>query len=153
MGIADGGLRSEFRKRLIKPRWHFSPIETRGTRNGVPDTFFVNRDLKVSGWIEFKKTDGWAVKLEPMQVSWLMIHARASVPCYIAVRATGSGSSAGRGDSLWLLNGIVAEQLQDEGLRWFSEHRADWGSNVRGIWLGPPREWNWSEIGSALTHS
>lgn len=143
MAKIDGGLRKEFQKHLPRSRgFQWTVVETGGTHNGVPDTYWAH-ESGVQGWVECKKTDGWAVDVRPHQVGWLVSHARLGVPVTVAVRASGVGSSEGRGDSLWLVHGSAAELLQDVGLR--LDRPA-----VLGRWLGPPRSWDWNEIGRLL---
>jgi len=144
MGVADGGLRKTFKDHLPKPDWRWTPIETRGTHNGVPDSFYLHRPSSSHGWLECKITTGWAVKFEPMQIAWLMLHSDGGVPCWIAVRASGVGSGGGSGDSLWLLHGLAAETLSKDGLRCDP-------SLVHGVWFGKPAEWNWKQVTTLLT--
>src|SRR5690606_34757740 len=68
---ADDGLRKILAKYLPKPIWHWTPIETGGTANGVPDTYWVSPGQERHGWLECKATTGWAVHVEPHQISWM----------------------------------------------------------------------------------
>ncbi len=144
MSKADGGLRKELTRWLPKPDWEWTAIETGGTLAGVPDSFWVNKTVRVSGWVECKHTDGWAVEVRPHQVGWCSRHAAAGVRVTIAIRAQGKGSSGGAGDSLWLVRGSAVKELQELGL----EGLPSWA--VLGMWKGPPRSWEWAEIGAIL---
>lgn len=145
MGKADDGLRRIIQDYLPKPAWYWDPIETGSTTGGVPDAHFLNREAGVSGWVESKKTDGWALKFEPHQIQWHRIHA---IPCrtFVAVRARGQGSSDGRGDGLWLLDGRCVDAAAEGGLLAALE-----GGWVLGRWMGPPRSWDWTAVGRFLT--
>lgn len=144
MRKADDGLRRKIQDFLPKPDWLWDPIETGSTTGGIPDAHFLHRPSGVSGWVESKKTDGWAVKFEPHQILWHRMHA---VPCrtFVAVRVHGEGSAEGRGDGLWIISGTGADAAAAGGLRAALE-----GGWVLGKWMGPPRSWDWGTVGRIL---
>jgi hypothetical protein len=144
MRNADDGLRKIIMENLAGQDWKWTPIETGGTTNGVPDAYFMHRPSKQKGWVESKKTDGWAVKVEPHQVMWHKLHAEIC-NSYFAVRTRGLGSSGGKGDGLWLVRGTAAALLQEGGLQ---AVRAS--GDVLGSWTGAPRNWPWWEIERVL---
>lgn len=164
MSKADDGLRSILQKFLPKPEWDWTVIETGSTHQGVPDSYYTHRERELidvsildpriraktsgipgrpDGWVECKATDGWAVKVEPHQVRWLMRHAAAGVRCTVAVRARGVHSSRGTGDALWIVQGGAADILQAEGLKLPAEH-------VLLTCFGPPESWDWRAVGALL---
>lgn len=145
MGKADGGLRKVFQTFLPKPDWKWSPIETGGTHNGVPDSFFAHTKLKVNGWVECKATDGWAVKFEPHQLAWIPTHVAAGVSVWVAIYARGVGSGGGKGSALWLAAGHLADVISRTGLNGIPKE------SYEGIWYGAPRTWDWKKIGEILT--
>lgn len=144
MSKADGGLRKEIQRHLPKPEWHWTPIESGGTHGGIPDSHYVNTKERAAGWVESKKTDGWAVEVRPHQSQWIKIHTAAGVRCFFAIRAMGRGSSGGRGDSLWIVRGDAVDELQEHGLRLDPMH-------VLAVWQGPPASWNWDALAALLT--
>jgi hypothetical protein len=146
----DGDLRALFRRYLPKADgWRWTPVETGGTVSGVADSFYAHETTRTSGWVEFKKTDGWVVKFRPHQVAWLTTYAGGcGVPCTIATRGLGLGSGGGAGDSLWVAAGSCARLLEEGGLRALEGSPA-----LLGRWLGPPRAWDWTEVGRILTSS
>lgn len=144
MSKADDGLRAELQKFLPRSIWQWTVVETGGTTSGVPDSHYVHKDRRVSGWIECKATDGWAVEVRPHQVSWIGPRVAAGERVTLAVRARGKGSSNGYGDSLWLIRGSAVRELQELGLK-----LPGWA--VLGTWYGAPRTWDWDAIGKILT--
>jgi hypothetical protein len=140
MSKSDGGLRAIFQKHLPQSDWEFSQMETGGTVQGVPDVFY-RHSSKTTGWIENKKTTGWAVDLEPHQAGWLFRHAPAT-RCTVAVRASGLGSAMGEGDALYLLDGSYGREIKAEGLRHASAHLL--------VCTGPPRSWDWGAVEHVL---
>lgn len=144
MSKADDGLRALLQKHLPRPTWLWTPVETGGTISGVPDSHYVNVERRVSGWVECKKTDGWAVEVRPHQVSWIRPRVAGGERVTIAVRARGTGSATGRGDSLWLIRGSAVAELQEKGLGLLP----DWA--LLGRWYGGPRTWDWEEIARIL---
>lgn len=146
MAKADGGLRKVFQKYLPKPDWLWTPVETGGTQNGVPDSYYANRKERFHGWLECKKTDGWAVKFESHQLSWMERHADAGVHVWVAIRGLGVGSGGGLGDSLWLAPATAADAISLYGLNGVPR------DSFYGVWFGPPKDWDWKAIAHALGH-
>lgn len=140
---ADDGLRKLIQKHLPRSTgFIFSPLETGGTHNGIPDLYWAHKEGE-NGWLECKATTGWAVEVRPHQVSWCMTHVAAGVRVVVAIRARGVGSAAGKGDSLWLVKGAAIKELQDQGLRLPEEY-------VLGRWYGDPKTWDWGAVGAIL---
>lgn len=139
----DGGLRALFRKHLKKPDWLLTPIESGGTVSGVPDTHWAHAPSRTSGWVEFKDSPGWAIIFKPHQVGWLTLHGAAGVRCAVAVRGRGAGSGGPGRDSLWLLRGSYAREMDAQGLRC-----SEWV--IMGKWLGPPQSWDWAAVADLL---
>src|SRR5690606_7994478 len=113
---ADNGLRALVHKHL-RPVFTMTAIETGGTTDGVPDTYWAHRGRHLHGWLEHKATDGWAVSFRPHQLGWAQQHMDAGVRYHIAIRAKGVGASAGSGDSLWLVHGAALPVLATGGLQ------------------------------------
>ncbi len=137
MSETDGGLRSEFRRRI--PDFHWQSIETGGVGNGVPDANYCGNFCE--GWIENKQTDGWVVTLRPEQVAWLARRARAGGRVYVAVRRWHDGGprKGASVDELWLLRGGAAVAIKQHGL-------VDEAEYVLGRWHGGPAAWDWSAV-------
>lgn len=144
MSKADDGLRKLFQTHLPRPSWLWTPLETGGTHNGVPDSHYRHTVTRASGFLEVKATEGWAVTVRPHQVSWIRSHVDAGERVLVGVRARGAGSANGLGDALWLLHGDCIEELQEHGLK-LPE------SFVLGRWYGGPRTWDWAAITRLLT--
>lgn len=145
MPRADNGLRALIHSKLCKPDWLWTSVETGLTAGGVPDSFWAHRPSQRSGWIEHKATTGWHVEIRPHQCAWIDTYTRAGVRVHIAVRASGTGSSQGHGDSLWLVRGESVRELMDRGLAKLAD------KSVVGKWYGPPPKWKWAEIAGFLT--
>lgn len=139
--MADGNLRSIFKSNL--PEAHWVPVETWSTGQGVPDAEFCFPG-GVAGWIENKKTGGWAVGLEPHQVAWHERRARVGGRTFIAVRRTvPAGPRRGAAeDQLWLFPGSLARRLMEAGLLG--------PDKPAGCWNGGPARWGWAEIAEIL---
>jgi hypothetical protein len=143
--MIDGGLRKEFHERLATG-FHWQAIETGGTGKGIPDSNFCS----VGGgdrWIEFKKTEGWAVDLGPEQIGWHRARARYGGRTYVAVRRrhTGGPRKGAPVDELWLAHGGAAAQLKAEGLKELEDK-----PYFVGRWHGGPSAWDWDAIAKAL---
>jgi hypothetical protein len=144
----DGGLRQEFRTRL--PKFDWLSIETGMTEGGVPDSNFC-LDGK-DGWIEYKKTDGWAITLEPEQVGWLLRRTRHGGRAFVAVRRRcPAGVRRVAADELYLLWGGLARELRDGGLRAALDPRNPASRGLLGYWSGGPSRWSWPEVATVLT--
>ena len=136
----DGGLRRLFQTNVTPG--HLQPVETGLISTGVPDMNFCVDGAE--GWVEMKQTDGWAVTLEPEQISWLCRRARNGGRVFVAVRRWHDGGPRkGRPvDELWLLRGEYAPDLRSMGLRWVGTHEPLTGP-LLGRWTGGPAHWNW----------
>lgn len=141
---SDGGLGQLLRKHLPQPEFRLTRVETGATAAGVPDCYWAHRPTKTSGWIENKKTEGWALDVRPLQIGWHLDHYARGVRTYIAVRARGAGSGGAERDGLYLYRGEAAAMLANQGLRL----REPW---LLGHWPGPPRRWDWARVAELLT--
>jgi hypothetical protein len=141
-----------FRRLLVqglpKPDFEFTPIESRGTVDGIPDTYWCNGPARASGWLELKVVDGWTVALRSHQIGWLQRHARAGVRCAVAVRQIGRSQDGTPRDVLWLLAGHAAAQFAAEGLP--RDISARGRAGVLGRYTGGPRQWSYKDIAAAL---
>lgn len=135
---SDGGLRPLFRNRFNT--WQWSSIETAGSATGVPDSEFCT-PAGCQGWIEFKQTHIYAVKIRSLQVAWLDQRCRYGGNAWIAVRRTPLAQKFIGNDELWLMRGDQASALYYEGLE---------GTSAM-IWHGGPSNWNYEEIAKYLT--
>jgi hypothetical protein len=132
----DGGLRPLFRNKFSS--WQWTSVETAGSASGVPDSEFCT-PTGTQGWIEFKQTHIFAVKIKPLQVAWLRQRCRYGGNAWIAVRR--HKTIHNDLDELWLMSGIQADRLKEDGLR-----------NVLAVsWGGGPSRWDYAEIREILT--
>lgn len=139
--LIDGGLRKIFREHI--PRAHWTSVETGGTGLGVPDSHGCVNGSQF--WIEFKKTDGWAVALRPEQVAWHMSYGRHGGTSFIGVRRLcEAGARREAADQLWLLPGDQADQWKLCGLPRGLE-------DVYCLGQGGPARWDWDQIILLLT--
>lgn len=140
--MIDGGLRKIFRTKLRQ--FHWQAIETGGTGLGIPDSNYCVDGLE--GWVEYKKTHGFAIGLRPEQVGWHMKRARAGGLTTIAVRRqTEAGPRKGPAvDQLFMFPGAWADRLDDEGINpdWCLERVA---RNADFLY-DPGPTWNWTSI-------
>jgi hypothetical protein len=128
MTARDGDLRAIFRRKL--PHFDWTSVESGGTGRGIPDSEYCHEGA--TGWVEFKQTDGWAVKIRAEQVGWIMRRWRHGGRVWVAVRR--------RSDELWVVPGDAAVQLKGHGLRAVpSEH-----------WSGGPGSWDWERVAYLL---
>jgi len=95
----DGGLRQMFRTKL--PKFFWVPIETVIGGGGVPDHWWCCDG--VSGWNEYKQTQGYVINFRPEQIGWHQRLARAGGRSFIIVRRRTK-----RDDELWLYHGVDA---------------------------------------------
>lgn len=135
--MSDGNLRQIFKDHL--PEAHWQPIETMIGR-GIPDVEYCFPG-GLSGWIENKKTTGWAVEISSGQIAWLERRARAGGRCFVAVRRQGSARGQAR-DELWLFRGADARNLLLGGLK---------ETQPLGLYTGGPAKWSWPLIKGFLT--
>jgi hypothetical protein len=126
--MSDGELREIWRQHLKK--FHWQSIESGSTGRGIPDSNYCVDG--VEGWIENKKTDGWAVGLRPEQVGWHLRRARAGGRTWVAVRR--------KRDQLWIVRGSQAAELLERGLKGF----------LAPSWEGGPAKWDWEAISRLL---
>ncbi len=136
--MKDGGLRSIFRNRLKQYQW--TSIETAGTASGVPDSEFCTPN-GVQGWVEYKKTDIFAVGIDSFQVAWHMRRCRYGGKSWIAVRRVPKAKKWEGMDELWLMFGDQAEALYRNGLVGVSA----W------CWSGGESNWNFDEVNLILS--
>lgn len=146
----DGGLRTLFRDHL-KAGLQWTSVETGGTGKGIPDSEFCGGGAQ--GWVEFKQTDGWAVTLDPEQISWHTIRGLRGGRSFIAVRRKHNGGvrRGPRADELWVMPGALAKQLKVGGLKWAREHE-DMGAILVRCSGGPAR-WDWTSVRRVLLSS
>lgn len=135
--MIDGGLRGIFRSHL--PELHWNSIETGLTGSGIPDSEYCGRG--VAGWIEYKVTDNFKVKVTPktkFQIAWHERRAREGGRSFIAVRRHHSGGPR-RGapvDELYVYHGRDVRRVFEEGLRFLPV-----------LFLsGGPARWSWDAI-------
>ncbi len=110
-------------------------VETGSTGRGIPDLHYCFPG-GVSGWIEAKKTTGWAVSISPEQIAWNEQYTRMGGRCFIAVRRQGSARGIGR-DELWLFEGNQVRALSEKGLK-CGTHLAKYEDG--------PAKWDWIDI-------
>ena len=136
----DGGLRSLFRKHLPQVDWQ--SIETPMTGGGVPDANYCVDGC--DGWIEHKKTDGWAVEVKTAQVGWIERRIRHGGRVLVAVRRMlPAGPRRGPAvDELWLFPGGAIRAVRDRGLKN--------GGPVIGQWGDGPARWDWRAVLEAM---
>jgi hypothetical protein len=117
------------------PDGDWTPVETGGTIQGVPDSNYCFNN-GIEGWVEFKLTHGWAVKIREMQIGWLTRRSLKGGRCSIAVRRHSWSASDGAvvADELYLIRGSEANSLAQEGLRGRICHS------------GGPSNWPWRQV-------
>lgn len=136
----DGGLRSYFQKNLRSAQW--TPVETGLTQQGVPDSEYcfpavgdpgsALYEPSAQGWVEHKRTEGWAIhksKSWPFQVAWISRRVRMGGRAFVAVRR--------KSDELWIVHGREIKILAQSGLR---------SVNPLGMWSGGPNQWDWERV-------
>lgn len=124
----DGGLRGIFKDKLPGD---WQPIESGLTGGGIPDANYCIDGAE--GWVEFKKTDGWAVRMRPEQIGWIFKRVLNGGRVHIAVRR--------KHEELWLVPGSLVRVLASEGLK-----------NLEvDTWTGGPNQWDWTAIERRLT--
>ena len=126
----DGELRKIFHSTIRQAMW--TAVETGTTAAGVPDSEYCFPG-GICGWVEHKRTEGWAVVINPQQVAWISRRIRYGGRCFIAVRR--------KRVELWLVAGQDAQILSEGGLR---------AIRPIGSWSGGPSRWDWRAIESAL---
>lgn len=131
----DGGLRKIFRARLPQVDWQ--SVETAMTGGGVPDANYCVDGFE--GWIEYKKTSAWAVRVRSDQVGWIERRLRHGGRVLVAVRRQRDDA-----DELWLLWGRAIRSIEERGLR------APYPPNLIGAWPGGPGRWDWDAVLEAM---
>lgn len=133
--MIDGDLRKIFRQCLLGFQW--TAIESGDTQSGIPDSEFCAQN-GTSGWLEFKRTDGWAYKISSFQIGWIETRMRYGGKVYVCVRRKMNDK---KHDELWVLHPSVARfgTLKGLGL----DGVLIWGS-------GGPSGWPWGKIRELL---
>lgn len=131
----DGGLRGVFRECLLG--YQVTSIESGTTEAGIPDCEYIARN-GVSGWLEMKKTDGWAYIIRPFQIGWIERRMRMGGKVYVCVRRK---QESIKHDEIWVLHPSVARLGTLKGL----------GIGDVLIWgSGGPSRWPWAKIRELL---
>lgn len=125
----DGDLRKLFKRKL--PAVDFVAVESSASGRGLPDSNYCVDGRE--GWLEFKATRGWKVRVSPEQVGWAERRVGRGGTVLLAVR---------KADRLWLFGA--------DALRRFRS-----GEDARrvvplGTWGGGPSRWAWDEILAVL---
>jgi hypothetical protein len=138
----DGGLRSLFNKHL--PTVDGQSVETAMTGGGVPDWNYCVDGRE--GWVEMKKTDGWAVEVRADQVGWIERRVRHGGRVLVAVRRKlAAGPRRGPAvDELWLFHGRAIRSIKERGLV------APYPPDHFGTWGGGPAAWDWDAVLRAM---
>ena len=138
----DGDLRKTFRQHL--PRVDWQAIETAMTGGGVPDVNYCVDGFE--GWIENKRSTGWAVKIRPEQIGWIERRLRHGGHILLAIRRQlPAGPRRGPAvDELWLFRGAAIRAIRDGGLN------ASKASDRHGVWDGGPGRWDWGAVLEAM---
>lgn len=131
----DDGLRPLIRANIPAAQW--TTVETGQTSGGVPDLEFALAG-GITGWVECKATQAWAVKFRPGQPGWISRRARLGGLVWIAVRRRVGRTSD---DELWITHGEGVMEVARRGLRAGVPWRR---------WDGGPRSWNWDEVAQVL---
>jgi hypothetical protein len=139
----DDGLRLIFRRSLTD--FHWTSIETGGTGLGIADSNYLFAG-GTEGWVEYKRTDGWAVTLDEFQAAWIFRRARLGGRAMIAVRRRHDGGPR-RGpavDELYLVPGALALVARAHGLRDPVVRAAT------AVHHGGPAGWDWPGVAALL---
>jgi hypothetical protein len=131
----DGDLRPIFRGYL--PRVDWQSIETAMTGGGVPDSNYCV--LGFEGWIEYKKTKAWAVKVRTDQVGWIERRVRHGGRVLVAVRRVTANA-----DQLYLYRGPAIRPLKSGGIQSVPDEL------LIGNWDGGPGKWDWDAVLEAM---
>lgn len=135
----DDGLRAIFRDHLLGFDW--TSIESGSTGGGIPDSNYCREGKE--GWIEYKRTAGWAVTLEPEQVGWISRRVRNGGRVHVAVRRRHEGGPrlGPPVDELWMFHGSGAKEAKLYGLR------GEWCTHHARRWIGGPTSgWDWQAV-------
>lgn len=127
----DGDLRKIFHEHLDG---HWQAVETGGTGKGIPDSNYCIDGYE--GWVEFKHTKHWKVRIWPEQVAWMERRARQGGRVFIAVR---------RGqDELWILTPEAGRYLREGTLKDVPKEY------IKARYNDGMKSWNWKEITKIL---
>lgn len=111
--MIDGGLRPLFRKNL--PEFQWTTVETGAVQLGVPDSEYCGTGGR-SGWVEFKRSTAWAVRVRPEQIGWIGRRVRLGGRVWIAVRRVAdAGPRRAAVDELHMVPGSCVEDLALRG--------------------------------------
>ena len=143
--MIDGGLRRIFRENI--PNAHWSAIETGGTGRGVPDDNVCLNGVET--WLEYKHTDGWAVRIRPEQVAWSERRTRAGGRVLLLTRRRCTpGPRRPAADELWIHRASDIRHVSLLGLR-DGPRPLYKGEDGPSAWLWPVIEeivfgpWSW----------
>lgn len=129
----DGGLRGLFRGVMTEAHW--VAVETGETAGGVPDSNYCFPG-GVAGWVEYKRTDGIAVRVRPGQVAWIDRRTRLGDRVSIAVVR-----EVGRHAGLYLYPGDQVRNVADQGI-----------AATPAVFLpGLRSSWDWAQVRAFLT--
>lgn len=138
---SDGGLRKLFKDKY--PDAHFQPVESWSTGLGVPDTEYCFPG-GLTGWVEYKQTGAWAVRISPEQVAWAERRSRVGGRVFLAVRRQAkAGPRRVAVDTLFLYRGTQARAVLLDGVR----------TPPLATWDGGPGRWEWSKVRALLTET
>lgn len=152
--MIDGGLRRLFHK-TIPAFW--TPIETGAVAGGVPDSYFMFPG-GIGGFIEYKKTNAFAIKFQPEQISWIDRCVRYGGRVWIIIRQIRkAGPRTTAQDNLFVVSGEHIKLLRREGLRGIITKEElkilespgqtiIWHNMKSQVWSGGPRFWHWEDI-------
>ena len=102
----DGGLRALFRSKF--PTWVWASLETGSVCPGIPDAYYCAPG-GVSGFLEYKSTEGWKVIFQPLQPAWIHKHTRLGGRSGIIVKR--------KQTEIYLIPGEEIFQLAEEGVK------------------------------------
>lgn len=134
----DGGLRKLFAEHFPEAQWQ--SVESWSTGQGTPDAEYCFPG-GLQGWIEFKQTAAYAVKIDGSQVAWAERRARVGGRIFLGVRRKAlAGVRRVAADELYLYHGTQTRAVYQEGL----------SMPPLGMWPGGPARWDWARIRELL---
>lgn len=131
----DGGLRRIFREQMPDAQW--TPIETGATAPGTPDSEYCFPDGR-SGWIEFKRAQGFQVILRPLQIAWIGRRTRLGGRVHVGIR-----KRTAEADCLIIVPGSALPELTGSGFKGFGE--------MHWFRARTPAGWDWDRLRKMLT--